>query len=527
MFRIRVFSPVLLLTVAFRPIYAQTNTSLSNCYSPGAIPYGAILGATDEMGVTGQPFFAEINARKVQSRPGGKQIVYESHGLLARDSEGRVHREQLPSPKVANPGGGSTFVTHSVTISDPVAMTQLRWDDHTNEILHTNTVSQSPLPQSTQGGRPLVLDACERELGNTRSYPNGETQTIESMGERTIQGIRVQGCRVITFIPAGTIHNEKAFNVTDDTWTSYDMRLTLLKTHHDPAMGEDETVELDDIVRAEPDPSLFVPPSGYQVQDLQKQREQEEQSQMPVTHPDLYAGPWETEDPQAGAVDGIFLWVTTEVRQSTEYLRLLQIEVYHRQAGEVTHNWFSTKDDPNTKWDGKQLLLKLQPVVAGDVALDLHLIFDPAQLDWSGTFTRNGTARKVRLRRPGASTAASNRFAGDWYLHRDPSGKAPYSPTCIHIAEQNGSALAIWEDHKSGRVINGPTVNEYGRELVVQRLEQDSIDLIVGTSLSFGNRVTFTGSLSPDGTHLEGHWATNANPASDASIFVKSSREGF
>ena len=526
MLRIRVLS-LLLLTGAFGPIYAQTNTPLSNQYSPGAIPYGAILGATDDTAVTGQPFLAEINARKVRSQPGGKQIAYESHGLLARDSEGRVHREQLPSPKVANSGGGSTFVTHSVTISDPVAMIQLRWDDHTNEILHTNSVSQSPLPKLLHGGRPQALDACEREHGNTRSYPNGETQTIETLGEQTIQGIRAQGCRVATSIPAGAIHNEHAVTVTDDSWTSYDMRLTLLKTHHDPGTGEDETVELDNIVRMEPSPSLFVPPPGYKVQDLQKQREQEEQSQMAVTHPNLYAGPWETEDPQAGAVDGILLWVTTEVRQSTEYLRILQIEVYHHQGGEVAHNWFSTKDDPNTKWDGKQLLLKLQPVAAGDVALDLNLIFDPAQLDWSGTFTRNGTARGVRLRRPGASTASSNRFAGDWYLHQDPSGKTPYSATCIHIAEQNDSALVVWEDHKSGRVINGPMINEYGRELVVQNLKPDSIALIVGTSLWFGNRVTFTGSLSPDGTRLEGHWATNGNPASDASIFVKSSREGF
>src|SRR6266436_10358473 len=100
MLRTRVFSPVLLLTVAFRPIYAQTNTPLSNQYSPGAIPYGAILGATDDTAVTGQPFLAEINARKVRSQPGGKQIAYESHGLLSIVYGGRDHREQLPSPKV-------------------------------------------------------------------------------------------------------------------------------------------------------------------------------------------------------------------------------------------------------------------------------------------------------------------------------------------------------------------------------------------------------------------------------------------
>jgi hypothetical protein len=527
MFRIRAVCPVLFLAVGFGPIYAQTNTPISNRYSPGAIPYGAIGGTTDDTTVTGQPFSAEINARKVQSKRGDGQIVYESHGLLARDSEGRVRREQLPSPKAPSSGGGNVFVTHSVTISDPVGMVQLRWDDQTSEILHKNTVSQSALPKRPGGGGPQVLDACERENGNTRSYPNGETQTIQALGERTIQGIRAQGCRVSTFIPVGAIRNEQAFTVTDDSWTSYDMHLTLLKTHHDPGMGEDETIELDNIIRMEPDPSLFQPPPGYEVQDLQKQRQQEEESQMPVTHPDLYAGPWETQDPQSGTVDGILLWLTTEVRQSTEYLRLLQIEVYHRHGGEIARNWFSTKDDPNTKWNGKQLSLKFEPVAAEDVALDLDLVFDPTQLEWRGTFARNGTARRVRLHRPGSPAATLSRFTGDWYLHQEPTGKAPYSATCIHIVAQGDGALAVWEDHKSARVINGPMVNEYGRELFVQSLEPHSIDLIMATSLSFGNRVTFTGSLSPDGTRLEGHWATNGNPASEPSIFIRSSREGF
>src|SRR5205823_1250434 len=71
---------------------------LNGQWSSGAIPYGAANMAIDIFpAVTGKPFNTQVNARKIETKPDGKQITYESHGVLARDSNGRVLQEGLPS----------------------------------------------------------------------------------------------------------------------------------------------------------------------------------------------------------------------------------------------------------------------------------------------------------------------------------------------------------------------------------------------------------------------------------------------
>jgi hypothetical protein len=253
---IRVLVLAVVLLVAFDLLYSQTDAPLSNQYSPDAIPYGPILGVQDDAFLTGKPFYAEINARKVEQRPDGKPIVYEAHGALARDSEGRIHREQFPSPVVVRSDGRRAGAISAVIVFDPVAGIELRWG------ARKTTVARASLFRSVGDRASDVLDACEHDAGKTR-YQRGETQVIESLGERIIQGIKVQGCRVTTFIPAGTIRNDHDSTVTDDSWTSYEMHLTIVKTHHDPTISEDEILELDNIERAEPDPALFQAPPGY------------------------------------------------------------------------------------------------------------------------------------------------------------------------------------------------------------------------------------------------------------------------
>ena len=477
--------------------------------------------------ITGQPFHAEVKWLNTKAQPGGKQTVQESRGVLARDSEGRVFSEQLPSHKIKATDGSYSFTQHTVSISDPLAMTFMQWNDETETNPNSKTVLKTALRPGPGGAKPPVLDACQREKGTTRSNANGETQKIDDLGERTIQGILTHGCRVSTFIPAGAIHNDQPLTVTDDSWASYEMRLTLLRLHHDPANGADDTMELVSIVRGDPDPALFQLPPDYQVRDLEEEKRQKEQSEIAVTHPVSFAGPWETRDPKSGVTDGVLLWARTELRQSDEYLTLLQIKVYRREAGATKEGWFTANEGPDTSWDGKRLRLKFQPIAVGDVALDLDLVFDPAQQSWSGTFNRSGTLEQVRLRRPGALAKSQNRFDGDWFLHLDPSRRVPYSATCIHVAEESDGTLVAWQDSKSPRVINGPMQNEYGREFDVQDVKFDSISLIAASSKWFGNQVTFSGALSPDGSQLEGYWATNDQPAANAVVFIKSSGEGF
>jgi hypothetical protein len=237
---------LLFFLVACNLSQAQTDVSSSSKYSSGALGYGAILGVRDPV-VAARPFSGEINARKVVRESDGNEVIYECHGAIARDSQGRVRREQFPSPLVRRPDGRGGHVISGIVISDPVAGVELRWDSNSRAVA---TFPLLPTP-----GWPL--DACEHETGKTRSYPNGEYQTIESLGERTIQGISARGCRVTTFIPEGTLQNDKTFAVTDESWTSYEHHLSLLRIHHDPSLREDETVQLDKITLDEPSASLF------------------------------------------------------------------------------------------------------------------------------------------------------------------------------------------------------------------------------------------------------------------------------
>ena len=107
------------------------------------------------------------------------------------------------------------------------------------------------------------------------------------------------------------------------------------------------------------------------------------------------------------------------------------------------------------------------------------------------------------------------------------SRRVPNSATCIHLAEESDGTLVAWQDSKSPRVINAPMQNEYGREFNVQDAKLDSISLIAASSKWFGNQVTFSGTLSTDGSQLEGRWATNGQPGPKSLIFIKSSGEGF
>jgi hypothetical protein len=241
-------SSLLFFFVAFNLTHAQTNVSSSSKYSSGALAYGAILGDRDPV-VVARPFSGEINARKVVRESDGNEVIYECHGAIARDSQGRVRREQFPSPMVRRrPDGRGGHAISAIVISDPIAGVEIRWDSISRAV--------ATFPLLPPPGGPL--DACEYETGKTRTYPNGEYQIIESLDERTIQGISARGCRVTTFVPKGTLQNDKTFAVTDESWTSYELHLSLLRIHHDPSLREDETVQLDKITLGEPNASLFL-----------------------------------------------------------------------------------------------------------------------------------------------------------------------------------------------------------------------------------------------------------------------------
>lgn len=88
-----------------------------------------------------------------------------------------------------------------------------------------------------------------------------ETKT-EDLGTSTIEGVTCEGSRRTTTIPAGAIGNERPIEITYERWYSKELGMVVMSKHSDPRFG-DQTYMLKNIVRAEPDPSLFTVPKEF------------------------------------------------------------------------------------------------------------------------------------------------------------------------------------------------------------------------------------------------------------------------
>ena len=83
---------------------------------------------------------------------------------------------------------------------------------------------------------------------------------------KMIDGLPVEGRKTTTVIPAGQIGNEQPITITSEEWRSADLNVLVQTRHSDPRTGE-SSYRLTNIIRAEPDPSLFMVPADYTVRD--------------------------------------------------------------------------------------------------------------------------------------------------------------------------------------------------------------------------------------------------------------------
>jgi hypothetical protein len=88
----------------------------------------------------------------------------------------------------------------------------------------------------------------------------------EDLGSQTMEGILVNGVRMTHTIPAGEIGNERPISVITEAWTSPELKTIVYSKRTDPRMGE-QTFQLTNIVRAEPDASLFMVPADFKIVD--------------------------------------------------------------------------------------------------------------------------------------------------------------------------------------------------------------------------------------------------------------------
>jgi hypothetical protein len=220
----------------------------------------------------------------VQTLADGNRIVQTSTGTTVRDFQGRT-RQDAPLPAIGNLSAANA--PHLVFIQDPVAQTSYTLN------LTDKTAQKMPMPFAGAAGPAAAgvgTGGFLVQMGNaapaTATLPpppvigfqqgiviqkglaaNEPTQeSTEDLGTQTMEDVFVKGVRTTRTIPAGQIGNDKPISIVTEVWTSPGLKTIVYSKRSDPRVGE-QTFQLKNIVRTEPDPSLFTVPADFKIID--------------------------------------------------------------------------------------------------------------------------------------------------------------------------------------------------------------------------------------------------------------------
>jgi hypothetical protein len=125
---------------------------------------------------------------------------------------------------------------------------------------------EAPMMGALPNGRELALRLGPL-AGAMADMKWAGKATTKDLGTREIEGVKAEGKLRSYEIPAGEVGNRNAITVSDESWYSPELQVTLLTKHSDPRVGE-STFRLTSIRREEPASALFAVPSDYTVKDV-------------------------------------------------------------------------------------------------------------------------------------------------------------------------------------------------------------------------------------------------------------------
>lgn len=268
---------------------------------PVAVTFAGFANATvdhimDIKVVTGAPYSAQATTETVQVLADGNRIVRRNSTEITRDGQGRTRHEYSFTPPAGASSDDSGQVT-MISINDPTTgMTYtLHTDSRTAEKVRLPEMSHVVIEEEAGathsvgnavvagGGRPHIFIHQSTGPGTVVAGTAGipaphiarykfsmaggvhEDGATEQLGKQIIEGLEVEGKRTTVTIPAGQIGNEQPIVVTNESWYSPELQVIVFSRRDDPMAGT-TTYRLTNIVRAEPDPSLFEVPADYTVE---------------------------------------------------------------------------------------------------------------------------------------------------------------------------------------------------------------------------------------------------------------------
>jgi hypothetical protein len=192
--------------------------------------------------VTGAPFSAVELVQWQETYTPGNLMMQQRQSAIYRDGSGRLRMERLN----ASSGSGTL-----ITIVDPVAGYFYELNPKTLLGIRTPIDHVTLPPPSREGAEPHAP-------GDDRNMPQVETMDL---GSQQMSGVTATGTRTTL-----TFHDDgQDVQSVREQWVSPDLHLALLTTQS-VSSGVQSTVQLTNLVRAEPDPALFQVPAGYLIQ---------------------------------------------------------------------------------------------------------------------------------------------------------------------------------------------------------------------------------------------------------------------
>ena len=206
----------------------------------------AHVSGVDLLPIPGRPFTAKSRIDWVRLMQDGTGMNTHLDSNLARDSQGRMYRERRRFIS----GENSESPLWQTLVFDPVAFTRTTCTPALRRCVISSYHPRTP-------GAALPVGAF---ANGTRSLSR------EDLGRNTMDGLDVKGTRETVTTNAGVVGNERPLVSTKEFWYSPDLQTNLSVKRSDPRVGI-QSIQLSGISRSEPNPRLFVVPSGFAVTD--------------------------------------------------------------------------------------------------------------------------------------------------------------------------------------------------------------------------------------------------------------------
>lgn len=304
-----------IVALAALSVAAQDSTTPSPVAKARVVAELASAAAAQHGAMKNSPLSAEEVNESVQTLADGNRIVRSSTGKYYRNSAGRVRREGSggvggvlgstytfsPGVSIVNPAIGQKYLLDSqlktarvielaqgqrelaiegLRSTSPAerdkAVAKMREElklvtkEHDGLTVAGQAVPAAPVaPLAPLPPMPTMIAPTGQ--GGAFTYSTAgvvtkyETRT-EDLGTRDFEGVSAEGTRRTTIIPAGAIGNERPIEVVYERWYSKELGLVVYSKNSDPRFGE-QTYRLTNIMRSEPDPSLFSVPTEYRKVD--------------------------------------------------------------------------------------------------------------------------------------------------------------------------------------------------------------------------------------------------------------------